>query len=121
MIISFFPVHNYQCSGGKPSTTLNPSKMQTTMPNNNQMETTKETKTTKDPQPTQSNPSKCDKCVPSYYCNGKVDRTVQSPFDMTKYFSCKNGIAGDCSTCSGKSVYVEVCGRCMMFDPRKWI
>ena len=107
--MNFTLVHNYKCSDGMASTARTTTKMQTTQ----------SPKTTEASQTTQSNPSKCDKCVPPYYCNGKVDRTVQSPFDMTKYFSCKNGLAGDCSTCPGKSVYVEVCARCMMFDPGK--
>ena len=74
--------------------------------------------TTKAADPTRD-PAKCDKCVPSYYCNGKHDRRVQSPFDMSKYFDCKDGVAGECSTCPGKQVYIEVCAMCMMFDPRK--
>ena len=89
--------------------------MPSTTRSTTQMQTTQSMKTTK------SNPTKCDKCVPPYYCNGKVDRTVQSPFDMTKYFSCKNGLAGDCSTCPGNFVYIEVCGRCTTFDPRECI
>ena len=88
--------------------------MPSTTRSTTQMQTTQAMKTTK-------SSSKCDKCVPPYYCNGKVDRTVQSPFDMTKYFSCKNGLASDCSTCPGKSVYVEVCGRCTTFDTRECI